>query len=386
MKLRLSELLQCMYIANHEVRRSRDLEDDSTIEIPMPFSWNGKKGEMVLLDGYEGYYNRQCKITIDDKVILAPLTSMADYKYRFSKPVDVIMTQESVADCDDYAFPLAVYLMVTDIFTAEEIKDKIIFTEPFEGKTSAKVSNKDGHLSKIIINTNFEDEGWAGQLQNAAIRNSEKTRELYEIAKHMDSLFEFLNSVKLEVSNHDCYSLLPKDLYLVDDYTFEEYISSGDYLILGDPIDDTDLGKAEKERQAALDWIDSESKFHHEKREGEVTAQELLTHYKTQTLNYIRNELEENEEVYDRLDSLSDELEEVPEDVIPYLFEDFWDEVEKYLQKDLKKFPYQVELKGPGDNANAYLEYLKNHGKRLGVYIEDLEDAILELDIDDIVE
>lgn len=389
MELRLSELLQCMYIAAFGKRRevmNADDYDDSTIEFTISFNWNGKKGKLTFIDGFSQYNGFYCKMEIDDKIIVFPLMNL-QYKYRFRIPVDVTMSQESLARDDDYSFPLAVYLMLTDIFTAEEIKNKITFTEPFEGKTSVKVSNKDGHLSKIIINANFEDEEWAKQLQAIAMRNNKPMTELYEIATHLDSLYEFLNSSKLEVNKHDCYDLLPRDLYLIDDYSFEEYISSGDYLTITDPMEKTDLGQAEKDRQNAIDRIDKESKFQHYKKEGEVSAKELLTHYRDQTLTYIENELEENEAVYERLEALSDEFDETTEDVIPYLFEDFWDEVEKYLQKDLKRSPYQEDPNSPlTKKIENYLNYLKDHAKRFNVYIEDLEDAILELDIDDIVE
>ena len=386
MKLRFSELLQCMYIAAFGKRRVVDDDEDSSIEITASFDWNGKKGKLTFIDGYSQYNGFYCKMEIGNKIILFPLMGI-HYKYRFRIPVDVVMSQEGMSDGDDYSFSLAIYLMLTDVFTAEEIKNKIIFTEPFEGKTSVKVSNKDGHLSKIIINADFEDERWAEQIQAVVMRNNKSMAELYEIAKHLDSLFEFLNSTKLEVNKHDCYDMLPRDLYLIDDYSFEEYISSGDYLTITEPIEKTDLGKAEKERQNIIDRIDKDSKFQSYKKEGEVSAKELLTHYKDQTLTYVDNILEENEEVYERLEALSNEFDETTQDIIPYLFEDFWDEVEKYLQKDLKKFPY------PEDSSNNlskkvtdYLDYLKDHGKRLKVYIEDLEDAILELDMDNIVE
>lgn len=390
MELRLSELLQCMYIAAFGKRRDANDSDngveDPTIEFTTSFNWNGKKGKLTFIDGYLDYSGFHCKMEIDNKIIVFPLMNL-QYKYRFRIPVDVVMSQEGMSDSDDYSFSLAVYLMLTGIFTAEEIKNKIVFTEPFEGKTSIKVSNKDGHLSKIIINADFEDEEWAKQLQAIAIRNNKSMTELYEIAKHLDSLYEFLNSAKLEVNKHDCYDLLPRDLYLIDDYSFEEYISSGDYLTITDPIEKTDLGQAEKDRRNAIDLIDKQSKFQHYKKEGEVSAKELLTHFKGQTLNYIDEVLEENEEVRERLEALSDEFDETTEDVIPYLFKDFWDEVEKYLQKDLKKFPYQEDPNSClSKKIENYLNYLKDHAKRFNVYIEDLEDAILELDIDDIVE
>lgn len=385
MKLRFSELLQCMYIAAFGKRRIDD-DEDSSIEITASFDWNGKKGKLTFIDGYSQYNGFYCKMEIGSKIISFPLMGI-HYKYRFRIPVDVVMSQEGMSDGDDYSFSLAIYLMLADVFTAEEIKNKIIFTEPFEGETSVKVSNKDGHLSKIIINADFEDESWAEQIQAIAMRNNKSMAELYEIAKHLDSLFEFLNSTKLEVNKHDCYDMLPRDLYLIDDYSFEEYISSGDYLTITEPIEKTDLGKAAKECQDIIDRIDKDSKFQSYKKEGEVSAKELLTHYKDQTLTYVDNVLEENEEVYERLEALSNEFDETTQDVIPYLFEDFWDEVEKYLQKDLKKFPYPEDLSNDlSKKVTDYLDYLKDHGKRLKVYIEDLEDAILELDMDNIVE
>lgn len=393
MELRLSELLQCMYIAALERRNPNDSEN-SAIEIATSFKWNGKKGKLTFVDDYNKYYSSYgrytsfyCKMEIGSKIIVFPLMNL-QYKYRFRIPVDVTMDQEGMSDGDDYSFSLAVYLMLTGVFTAEEIKNKIMFTEPPEGKTSVKVSNKDGHLSKIIINVNFEEDDWADQLQRIVMRNNAPMAEVYEIAKHLDSLFEFLNSSKLEVNTHDCYDLLPRDLYLIDDYTFEEYISSGDYLTITDPIEKTDLGQAEKERQNAIDRIDKESKFQPLKKEGEVSAKELLASFKNETLTYIENELlEENEDVREKLESLADEFDETTDDIIPHLFKDFWDEVEKCLQKDLKKFPYQEEPNSYlSKKITDYLDYLKDHAKRLKVYIEDLEDAILELDIDDIVE
>ena len=362
-----------------------------SLHIEMPFTYKGHEGSLIYDRASPATLHNSTEklfytLKIDSHFINLP--SLSKQKRRFDKTIDVVVdTSDTV--CRSTLLALGVWLESLGLLSlGDKIETKLPNVHGLlpNSKTLA-ISKKGEEISKITLPVDSKDEHWGVKLIDFLLEDShDKALDLKNRPELFQPIADFLNNFIVEINERDYNNLIPRELYVIDDYDFKEYIESKDFfdLQVADNVyrDSRDIKSINRDYGYRIDHMDKYHSFRSKNREGAVTAEELI-HDNLESIEdyisiYFRNDFEEKYQVMFKGESPEKVLENFFGDkiinVILELNPDFWKEAEKALQKDLDKNPYSAKLES-GYNIKDYLKV----AKRFNHLIQDAWDDLIDV-------
>ncbi len=363
----------------------------NSLRIEMPFTYKGHEGSLIYDRGRPAELHNSLEklfytLKIDSHFINLP--SLVKPKRRFDKMVDVeVDTRDTI--CCSAIFALGIWL---DSLGLLPLGDKIETNHPNaqgllpNGKALA-ISKKGEEISKITLPVDSKDRYWGVELIDFLLEDSHyRALDLRQHPELFQPIADFLNNFIVEINERDYNNLIPRELYVIDDYDFKEYIESKDFfdLQVSDTVyaDSRDISAIKRDYKSQIDRMDKYNSHRSKNREGVVTAEELIHDNLESIEDYIssafRKDFEEKYQVLFKGENPEDALENFFGDKIVNTIlkvdPDFWEEAEKALQKDLDKNPYSAKLEY-SDNIKDYLKV----AKRFNHLVQDTWDDLIDV-------
>ena len=262
-------------------------------------------------------------------------------------------------------YPLVIMLLKLGDLTSS----KVLFEEEESGESRAALLR-----NKLHIKIQKEDEGWLEKVTNSIYCN-EKIQNLID-EEFRDKFLEIVTQEKV-FPHPDCNKLLPKDLYVIENYDIEEFIESGDYL----EVYDYGLNRGEvkdlqhRQKSVVNQWDDNWKRY----GPGCSDVERLWPIWAKDIWLAFLDEINREEE--DSSDMMGGYTEELCQyntlsKVVSNLLPDLKEELRKCFEKCYKKNPFECQkAEHDNDNSIQFREWI-TESKYFKRFIEDcIEDV-----------
>ena len=349
--MQLIDLVYCMKGVKEEENGGRGIYQEVT------FDWLGKTWK--LCSGAYGHHQacHDFYFILDGKVIEPDLDASIQTLYKDFKPVKLEWVDGA------YAFygMIIMFLKLGMI-----VSDKVVFKEVQVNET--KAAYKSGILYFYIKKG---DRHYIYELVES-IKHSEKSKE--SLNTFWEETKKLLGS---EIQIHsDCNKLLPRELYDLEDYTFEDFIESGDYLeVYGEETDAQKYDKEVKRYQGHLISVLETDKVY---KQYDSEIEKLWNVYHSCIVDAFENvlgESEERTEVQKVCDKLYPDYDYCFTDFVETFIPDFEKKLYKVFEKRYTKNPFECSTDYKRDNGIQFIDWFES-SKYLERFVEDCLDDI----------